>query len=201
MWDKNDKYATFIRNITQWLSTRQINKFTSKLSKIAYYPGENIDITVLAFDEKLTPLKNLNLKIIIQNLKTKEKHIDYLTETQDNYKFQTILSDSGRYVYKILYKDKSVAGGSFMILNSNSEKRDIGFNKINLSYISKISGGKSLPTSISKNHLSELVKKDKSLFNVITKKEIPLYKKLYIIILFIISFVLELYLRKKWGLI
>jgi hypothetical protein len=86
---------------------------------------------------------------------------------------------------------------SFAVLSQSPEVRDTGINQALLRYVSDITGGKVIGTE----DLSELTLPTAQSINMQREHRIPLYRKWYIITLFLLSFCVELYLRKRWGLL
>jgi len=84
-----------------------------------------------------------------------------------------------------------------MISLDNPENRDKDFNTPNLSFISEITGGRSY--NIDDLDTMEITEEDSIIEQ--HKFEIPIYKKWYLIALFLIAFCLEIFLRKRWGLL
>ena len=201
MWDKNDKYKKFMRDITLWLQTTDIKRFTASTSKNGYLPGEEVKIKLLAYDEKLTPLKNMKAKILIKNKQTMKSKEGYLIETDDGYIYSNNFVESGKYTFDIFKNDtKKIASGSFLIYDSIPESHDYGFNSLNLKYISKVTNGK-FSLLKDKDFIIKEITELTQTKEIIKIKEIPIYKKIYFVLIFIFCFTLELYLRKKWGLI
>ncbi len=202
MWDENDKYTKFMINLTKWLNTGKFNRFILTTPKTGYFAGEEINIKLYATDEKLSPLQNLDIKIIIKNEQGEIIDKSFFLENEENYYYKANIFKPGKYKISAFYKNREIASTDFIVYNKTSEKFDSGFNIINLKYIASLTGGKSFFISNKKigDVVSELTKPSKAKA-VIIFKEIPLYKKTYLVLIFLISFILELYLRKRWGLL
>ncbi len=202
MWNKNSDYDNFVLNLNSWLSTGEQKRYKLLLNKSGFALGEQIEIKLLAYDEKLSPLKNLNLKLILKDNNSKIVEKSFMLENDDGYYLEKQIFTPGKYFLEIYKDNKKVAFGKFIVFNITPETYNRGFNIINLKYISQISGGKSfyIDDFDIKNFMSYINgNREKSLITIF--KEIPLYKKIYFVLIFILSFVIELYLRKRWGLL
>ena len=82
-----------------------------------------------------------------------------------------------------------------MISQNSPESRDTGINLSLLSYISNKTNGK----VIDKADDIEIPKAEKEIIQL--RSEIPIYKKWYVITIFLLAFCTELFLRKRWGLL
>ncbi len=197
LWDENNNYRNFIMDLISWISSQNTDRFHAYSVKNSYFSGESAVVKLSAFDEKLNILRNINPKIrILQN--NKEVYVDFLNPDGDEYKAEVAGLKEGKYSF-IVQDDrlKLSSKGEFLIHEQNAEQKDLDFNSPLLSYISKITDGKSFSpqeTSAISPKNTEKIKESKYL-------EIPLYRKWYFVGLFIICFCLELFFRKRWGLL
>ncbi|MCD4817426.1 MAG: hypothetical protein K8S23_01895 [Candidatus Cloacimonetes bacterium] len=194
---QTNNFSEFVLQVADWLGSEETNRFLAKSNKIFYNIGENVNITLSAFDEKLVPVERINAKIILKNDNNFSKE-SYLV--RKDQKFVSTFSDfpKGKYNYKITDEiSGQKTSGEFIISENNPEAFDLGFNNQLLKYIAEQTGG-------------EFLSKDQILIDDLETipaiketigKEIPLYKKWYVILLFILSFCLELFWRKRWGLL
>lgn len=196
LWNSGNAYNDLILNIFSWLGQTELERFYSTLNKNSFYLGEDIQIDLHAFDETLNPLNDIEAKISVFSSSNKTVYKGYFINEQNKH-FITI-SDlpADKYSYKINDEiSDSKTEGNFVVSNISSEGRDLGVNLTLLYYISNNTGGKVI-TGLSDIDLpevrSEIIK---------TRTEIPVYKQWYIIVIFLISFCTELFLRKRWGLL
>ncbi|MDP8321535.1 MAG: hypothetical protein RAO94_04195 [Candidatus Stygibacter australis] len=196
LWGEDDHYSDFNNNIMQWLSYAKANNFFAWSEQNSYLIGEDVNIELAAFDEKYAPLTNLQAEIVIT--KDDQEYLrDYLNLNNERYSFSFTAKDPAEYKFTITDKQSlKGTGGKFMIMSANSEVRDRGINKSLLQYIARQTVGKEL---FKVNDLADYPKAE-SRFDT-TYFEIPLYKKWYIITLFLLSFCLEIFFRKRWGLL
>ena len=197
LWANGNHYNRLVSDICNWLGRRTTEHFIAFPNKNIYFPGEKIKIRLNAYDEKLFPIKNLDAKItlfknnenVFQNFMLAEND-EYITEIENlepgKYKF--VISDD---------RTKNTTSGTFIVSSENPESRDHGFNLPLLSFIAARTGAK----VISEKNLDMFSFPKAQFKTTITKTEIPIYRKWYVIALFIISFSLELFFRKRWGLL
>ena len=196
LWGEDDHYGQFNNNILQWLSYAKADNFFAWSEQNSYLIGEDVNIELAAFDEKYAPLTNLQAEIVITK-DNKEYLRDYLNLNNDKYNYSFTAKDPADYQFTITDKQtQQETNGKFMITSSNSEVRDRGINTTLLQFIAKQTSGKIFSN---KEDLADYPKAENR-FNT-TYYEIPLYKKWYIITLFLLSFCLEIFFRKRWGLL
>ena len=196
MQTENFEFNTFINNLVNWLSTRSVDNFISFPDKSSYQSGEKVEIELIAYDEKLQKINDLNAKILLKSL---DEVIDerYLTQQAGNYSVSYENLPEGNYSYEIIDdKSKNSSRGEFMILPGGRESRDFGINKTMLNYVANLTSGKIITAENLAEH--DFSAQPKTL---IQHREIPLYKKIWLIITFLAAFSLELFLRKRWGLL
>ncbi|MCD4792248.1 MAG: hypothetical protein K8R54_03375, partial [Bacteroidales bacterium] len=197
LWDADDHYNKFIKNITSWLSSATSERFISKTDKNSYFAGEKIKIILNAYDEKLYPILDLNAKITVLDEKQKKVFQEFLLKDRDEYSCEIEKLDPGKYSYKILDEQTGMqTDGEFLITLESPESRDSGFNIPLLSYISMQTEGVVLNVKELENFeigKAEIIKKE-------LKTEFPIYRKWFVIFIFLVCFCLELFLRKRWGL-
>ncbi len=198
LWDSKNYYNNFITNINSWLSQKSSDRFFAFTDKNTYFAGEKIKIRLHAYDETLTPIRDLNAKLIIKNEKNEKVYEGYLIAKADEYYTEIEHIEEGKYSFSIYdERTKLQTEGEFIITRDNPENRDRGFNIPLLSYISEQTDGKILTKSeLEKFNFPKAQPKREEL-----KTELPVYRKWYFIALFLISFCLELFFRKRWGLL
>lgn len=196
MQKESGEYEKLIQNLTNWFSSKSNDNFISTSDKSSYNSGETVKIELVAYDEKLNKLTDLDAKISLY-IDDKEITNKYLRSTND--KFATSFNDlkHGDYTYKIRDdKSRKTTSGEFVIIDNNSESRDFGINSPILDYISSSTGG----ALINSQNIDQLEYNDE-VEELENKIEIPIYKKIWLILVFILSFCLELFWRKRWGLL
>ncbi|HOV16653.1 MAG TPA: hypothetical protein PLF50_04065 [Candidatus Cloacimonadota bacterium] len=190
-------YKTFITDLVTWLLNKEAGRFNA-LYEPSYYLDEPVSIKLTAGDELRRQKQNLAPFITVYNAKNDSVFGDFLTERQGAYNIQFRLTQPDEYHFTI--KDKvsgDAAQGKFLVHAQNLEARDLGNNLSLLGWIAQQTGGKFLSLEAADKYQPPLAKAEKQ----IEQKEFPLYKKWYILVLFIFSFCLELLLRRVWGLL
>jgi len=196
LWGKEDHYQVFGNNILQWLSYAKTENFFAWSEHNSYLLGEDVKINLAAFDEKYAPMSDLQAEIVIS--KANNEYLrDYLNRANENYSYSFSGSEPGEYDFIITNSEGSQrTEGKFLIMSANSETRDRGVNSALLQFLAKQTGGKEFTNEgeIDEYPQAEISYK-------ITYHEIPLYKKWYVIAIFLLSFCLEIFFRKRWGLL
>jgi hypothetical protein len=198
LWSDNNEYQALISNLLYWLGNQDQQRFQAQTTKNSYFLGESIKIHLAAVDDKQMPVSDLDAKVQVTNGTGKIVYNDYLIKQGDEFQAQLPGLDPGNYKFKVFDENTNQqTEGTFIITNQNMETRDYGFNQPLLSYISQITGGKSLsPQEINsfKPIKVKSISEEKRL-------EIPLYRKWYLIALFLLCFCVELFFRRFWGLL
>lgn len=190
-------YQKMVVNILTWLSNKALGSY-SAIYKNSYMQGENVVIRLRAEDEIRSHDLDKNPKISIFDADGKLLIQDFMIRSNEEYTFSTELSHAGDYRFEIseAASDKS-SKGSFAISEMSVEARDFGFNLPLLGFLANQSRGKIIPINEIDKHqaLAPVLKQE------ILRREINLYKMWYIPALFILSFCLELFFRRRWGLL
>ncbi len=198
LWSEEGKFSKFISDILQWLGQKASERFVSYPDKNAYYAGETVKVILQAFDEKLAPIRELNAKLTLFDEKDDIVLEKFLLAADDEYFLKINSLSAGDYHYEIESSKLQLrTKGEFIVNKDNPENFDIGFNIPLLSYISSQTKGDVLTEKKLADHSLDQA----SSKSIEIKNEIPIYKKWYFIALFISAFCLELYLRKRWGLL
>ncbi|MCF7919968.1 MAG: VWA domain-containing protein [Candidatus Cloacimonetes bacterium] len=196
LWGEDDHYFTFMDNLMQWLSYDRAENFLAWSHQNSYLLGEDVQITLNAYDEKFAPVTDLKAEITLE-LDGKEYLQDFLTRSFDQYAYSFIAEKPGNYQVKIRDTERGLESKtSFIINQANSESRDRGINRALLSFLAEETGGKFYwNNDILAEYPAGEVRYE------YLHKEIPLYKKWYTIALFLLVFCTEIFFRKRWGLL
>ncbi len=194
---QNKSYDEFIDNLCNWVSHKNSDRFYAYTSKTNYFSQEEIKIMLNAYDEKLNPMNQITPKIKVYQAK-KLITEDYMTKTNNDFIFQIRSLNSGKYDFVVSEEGKRLeTRGSFLIHSKSLEDFDKGFNYPLLSWISSVNKGKIIKaTDIGNYEMPQVPPKTQK-----TTVEAPIYKKWYLISLFLFCVSTEYYLRKKWGLL
>ncbi|MDI3504554.1 MAG: hypothetical protein PWP64_1490 [Candidatus Cloacimonadota bacterium] len=197
MQSPESAYQQMIVNILTWLSNKTLGAY-SAIYKSSYLAGEKIRIRLRAEDDiRLSDLdKKPQISIFDQD--GTEIIVDYMIREADEYSFETDLDTPGNYQFVIREPDTDEkTSGSFAVAEQAVEQQDFDFNLPLLAYLTSSSRGKLLFLQ----EAQEYQPLPATPITKIERKELALYKKWYIIALFILSFCLELYWRRRWGLL
>jgi len=197
MQSPESAYQKIIVNILTWLSNKALGAY-SAIYKSSYLQGEEIQISLRAEDDIRSSDLDKNPQITIFDAEGQEQVRDFMVRKGDEYSFRSELTEAGNYSFVIREPDSGQkSSGSFAVSELAVEERDFDFNLPLLSYLVSESRGQLLYLQEAADfHPLPAVAKEN-----ITRNEYALYKRWYIIALFILSFCLELYFRRRWGLL
>ena len=196
LWNSGDSYNNLMHNIFSWLGQTSSERFYASLDKNSFYPGEDINIELHAFDETLSPITEMNAEISITNFENQIVHQSFMLKENNKHFIKISDLQSGKYKFVISDQTSNLqTEGEFMISQNSPESRDTGINLSLLAYISNKTNGK----VIDKADDIDILKAEKEIIQL--RSEIPIYKKWYIITIFLLAFCTELFLRKRWGLL
>jgi hypothetical protein len=190
-------YQKMLVNSLTWLSNKALGSY-SAIYKSSYLQGESIIIRLRAEDDIRSHDLDQNPQISIFDTAGKLLLQDFMTRRGEEYLFETDLSESGNYSFEIREPEGNKSSrGSFAIAEMAVEERDFDFNLPLLGYLASESRGRIIPIQSVDKHqaLPPTIRTE------ILKREFNLYKQWYIIALFILTFCLELFFRRRWGLL
>jgi hypothetical protein len=194
---KGEGYNSFIKGVLAWLSNRNGGDLAA-LYKPSYYQDEQIMISLAALDDIRQRKADAAFTFELRDEKGNKVLSDYLIENNSQYQISFRLSQPGAYNFLIKETGSGQStSGKFMVQSQNLESRDFGYNHSVLNWIAAQTGGRQLNLKEAENYLpvkAEPVRR-------MEKAEFPLYKKWYMITLFIVLFSLELFLRRRLGLL
>jgi hypothetical protein len=194
---ENANFHQFFSDILQWLGSSETDRFIAYPSQNSYIQGEEIDIFLQAYDEAYNLIQDLEAKAELFNQDDEKIAQVYMSPQQDRFvaNFTSNL-EPGHYKFQVSdNRYKLQANGEFIVQKAQLEKFNLGFNRNNLNYVSHISDGSVYHDPKQLSIQKAQIKTQK------IEQQIPLYKKWYIIALFLFCFCLELFLRRKWGLL
>ncbi len=196
LWNSGNGYNNLMYNIFSWLGQTSSERFYASLDKNSFYLGEDINIELHAFDETLSPITEMNAEISVTNSENQIVHQGFMLTENNNHFIKISDLQSGKYNFVISDQtSQSQTEGEFIISQDSPESRDTGINLSLLSYISNKTDGK----IINKATDFEIPKAEIEIIKL--RSEIPIYKKWYLITIFLLTFCTELFLRKRWGLL
>ena len=193
---KNQSYFNFMNHTIKWLGSKNSKLFEATLPKYDFDLNESIQIGLEAVDQNLNPRENIEAKISVFNSKKKLVFSDFFTKKNQLWKIQIPSLPKDSYHFEVIEEKTGLRSkGDFVVNDNNLEYKDVNWNESALQYISEITNGKIIrkvsDLDLTKPHISE----ETSLI------EIYLYKKWYFFLIFIFTFTLELFIRKRNGLL
>lgn len=199
-------YDHFIQNSIKWLSVNEKNKQVNiKSNKKRYTSNENVQIIAQVYDEAYNTLDDAEVNV---RLKSNDDDRDIVLNSIGNGRYIATLEglSSGDYTFdgtvkyngKVLGKDQ----GRFDIGEINLEYTEMGMNIDLLKEIANSTGGKFYYNNNTESLLEEIQAQNrfKSKSKTISS-EIAIWNLPYLLILSIIAFSLEWYIRKKTGMV
>lgn len=197
MWTDGDGYQIFITNLINWFGQNDQERIVVNQSKLAYFEGESVDFSLTVFTEQLNPADKVEARIQIFNDKNELFVDDYFVFRSGSFNYKAEDLPAGSYHFQINEEiSKLSAVGSFIVNDFSAETQDKGINWALLSYIAQKTGGDFLtdPNDFTLDSSGTIQER-------ISYREYPLYTKWFLIAGLLSAFCLELYLRKKWGLL
>lgn len=194
---KDGAYAKFISNCLTWLSNKSTGGYEA-IYNTSYMMGEEIRIKLRVEDSIRQRKLDISPKIRILDAENNEVFNDYLSRLNNEFGIVAELKEPGTYRFEISDKESGQSTkGKFELSDTSIESRDFGYNLSLLTWMANVNGGKMLyPETLSTFKPIPATPELQ-----VNRREIALYKKWYILTLFILAFCLELYLRRRWGLL
>ena len=201
-----DLFDSFIINSLRWLRAGEEQKLVNiKSSKKNYSQGERIEFSAQVADESLNPVSDAEIKIKIRSDKN-----EYETDMQNVgpglYEGSIIINEPGDFRFTgEAYEDGILLGkdnGNFNIGETDLEMINPTMNYSLLNLLAHDSGGKFYtpdnykPVIQKINRLNKVSSKEK-----IVKSEITLWSDKWILIIAILLFSLEWFIRKRTGML
>ncbi len=199
-------FSKFLNNIIKWLNTAEKhNQFIVKTNKKIYSESESIDFTAELYDNTFTPIDSAKINLTVFN--DNQKYNLAFEKVKDGL-FQTSLelNRQGNYSYEATAEYDGITlksnRGRFSLIESDIEKfntqMDINFLK-QLAYASK--GNFYFLSDINelKKQLNDILntsKKEKTITS-----EINLRTDKWLLIIIILLFSIEWFIRKRYGMI
>jgi len=199
-------FDNFIVNSLRWLRANEEQKLVNiKTSRKNFSQGERIEFYGEVSDESLNPVSEANIKVEISS-GTNKQDLDLQNVGPGLYEGSIVINDAGDYNYlaqaeideKILGKDQ----GSFNIGEIDIEMIDPVMNYPLLNLLANETGGEFyFPQNF--NSLLEKIKllKENSSKEKIITSEISLWSDTWMLVIAILLFALEWFIRKRNGML
>ena len=195
----SEKYQEFIINIVQWLSSSSGVNFVVSTDKDGSYFEETITFLASILDEKGDFISQKKLKLDIKDENSKEILSDFLLWRTDSYSYELDDLKAGNYYYQVSdYDSKQKKEGNFIIFDNSLENAHLDFNNVALNEISTVTNGQYFASEDIDNVKAGL-KREKLSTDIYSEFKI-LYNN-YFLLIVILCFSIELYFRRRWGLL
>lgn len=197
MQSESGGYKKLLSNTLTWLANTSSTGYYAIYNN-SYFLGEEINIRLRAEDNIRGLLLDLNPELKILDSSGKEVYRDFMIQAEGEYTTHFSLDKPGIYSFTISDQmSKQSVSGKFNVAESSLESMDFDLNIPLLSWITSETKGKLLyPATL--QSFQPLPAQNR----VVNKsKDIPLYRKWYVLTLFIVAFCLELFFRRRWGLL
>lgn len=190
-------YQQTITNILTWLSNQSGGSYRAIYDN-SYFQHEQINIRLRAEDDIRQSRLDLNPRLLIKDASGKEVFSDYMQRQEEDYGAHLSLDKPGEYSFSISESGgKGSINGSFNVEAGSLEERDFHYNLPLLNWLANESGGRMM----NQGQIEDYQPPTPQNRQLTVTQEIPLYRKWYIIALFLLSFGVELFLRRRWGLL
>ncbi len=197
MQSESGSYKKLLSDCIIWLANKTSSGYNA-IYNTSYFLGEEIALRLRAENDIRSLRLDLNPEIKVFNADNKEVFSDFLTQSEGEYAVKLDIKKPGQYRFEIKDKvSKESSSGRFNVVNSSIEARDFDFNIPLLSWLTNDTGGKLLTLNSVKD-FTPLPAQSRKLE---LRLDIPIYRKWYVLGMFILAFCLELLLRRRWGLL
>lgn len=201
MQSPSSTYQSMITNMVVWLTNQSKDGFNAIYNQ-SYFLGEKISIRLRSEDEIRESRLNISPHLEIFDAEDKSVYKDFMALSAGEFAGEITLSKAGNYRFMITDKESGKrSSGKFTISDASMEMRDFDFNLPLLSWLAFETGGSSIPVISSSGTPKTYSPPPAQNFTQVYRDEIALYKKWYILLLFILAFSVELFFRRRWGLL
>lgn len=203
---KLDLFDSFILNSVKWLNTREDQKLVSiKPSKKTYSIGEPVEFTAQVYNETFDPVTDAQVDINVTS--GKDKYSIHLNSIGNGiYEGTLITSKHGDYSFsgkaKLDNRDIGKDDGKFSIGDVEIEMLNTSMDKDFLNLLANQTGGKYYPVSETDELIASLesgeMRRAKERF---VKSEVLLWSSEWMLVIIVILFAIEWFLRKRAGML
>lgn len=190
-------YKELLSNCVTWLANTAGTGY-DPIYNTSYFLGEEINLRLRAQDDIRSLRLDLNPEIRVLDSEGKEVFRDFMAQSEGEYSASLSLEKPGQYSFEITDKvSGEKSSGRFNVAKSSGEERDLDYNLPLLSWLASETRGQLIhPPSV--DEFSPVPARDRELRQ---RLDIPIYRKWWVLALFILTFCLELFFRRRWGLL
>ncbi|MFH1528339.1 MAG: hypothetical protein ABIG69_17165 [Bacteroidota bacterium] len=199
-------FDNFMLNSVKWLMSDTNNEFFSiEFNNSIFYSGQTIELIAQLYDDSFNPVSNADVKCIITgndfNVETR-----LISKSSGIYEGEVKISSPGDYFVKGIAiengSEKISKTKSFKILPQDLESLDTRMNSAFLKHLAEVTGGK----YFGKDELNDYFEELEKLNSVPPKFEseandFQVWNEEMILILIVLMFSLEWFIRKRVGLL
>lgn len=194
---ESGSYKKMLANCLTWLSNSSQSGY-NPIYNASYFLGEEIALRLHAEDDIRALRLDLNPELKIFDADNKEIFRDFMTQAEGEYSARLSLDKAGQYRFEISDKvSGEKSSGRFNVASASIEARDFDYNLPLLAWLASDTGGKLLAPAALQN-FQPLPAPSRKLE---LRLDFPLYRKWYVLTAFILAFCLELFFRRRWGLL
>jgi len=199
-------FDSFILNCVKWLNTtEEQDRISVKTSKKNYAPGEMIELLARVSDESLNPVDEADIKVKIASGQNSYE-VDMLSAGKGLYEGTLLLNETGDFVFEaeiflegmLLGKDE----GTFNIGEIEIELINPVMNYGLLNLVASESNGSYYTSANYEDLFNQLteINKNTSKEKIITS-DVTLWSDEWLLVITILLFSLEWFLRKRMGML
>ncbi len=190
-------YQKLLANSLTWLANTSQSGYEA-IYNGSYFLGEEIDLRLRAQDDIRSLRLDLNPELKVTDASGQEVFRDFMTQSEGEYAARLGLDKAGSYSFQISDKvSGQKSAGRFNVADASIEARDFDFNLPLLSWLTSDTGG----TLLDPGTLKEFQPLPAQTKILEQRADIPLYRKWWVLTAFVLAFCLELFFRRRWGLL
>ncbi|HPV15371.1 MAG TPA: hypothetical protein PL126_06950, partial [Candidatus Cloacimonadota bacterium] len=190
-------YKDIFTNMLTWLGKGSASSFRA-IYENSYFQNEQFTISLRAEDAIKEVRADLSPTLKIKDENGKDVYSDFMTHGEEDYQATLSLGKAGNYSFEISDPaSKEKIAGSFNVAKGSLEERDLHYNLPLLQWLASESGARVLNQS----EVEKLSPPEAQAIKETSMFELPLYRKWYVLALFLIAFGVELFFRRRWGML
>lgn len=199
MRNDRDKFNDLILNIVRWLSSQSGENFLVSTDKDGYYFGEETKFNASILDEKGDFISNKKLQLVVTNSNEETVLTDYLLWKAESYSYELagLVADSYSYTITDIEANNSKEG-DFIVFDGSLEQSHTDFNNLALQTIAEITNGVYYDSANIEEIKEDLTRE--KIATSLYKEYRVLYNNIFLAI-FILCYAVELFFRRRWGLL
>ncbi len=199
-------FDSFILNCVKWLNTtEEQDRISVKTSKRNYSPGEQIEFLARVSDESLNPVDDADIKVNITSSQNNYE-VDMLNAGKGLYEGTLLLNETGDFVFQaeifreglLLGKDEGTFNVGEIEIELINPVMNYGLLKL---LASETDGDYYTPEKYEElfNRLAEITKTTSK--EKIVTSDVMLWSDEWLLVVAILLFSLEWFLRKRMGML